>query len=77
MSRPEAGAGSPTFQGRGRGRASGCGGGHLEGWGAFPAAWPGLPPFPAPGQGRGWDLGTRSGDWMGRLQTQTSLSYRG
>ena len=73
MSRPEARAGLPTFQGRGRGCASGRGGGHLEGWGALSEAWPGTPQ-PAPGRGRGWD---QSRDWAGRLQTQTSLSYRG
>ena len=67
LSRPEAGAGLPTFQGRGRGRASGCGGGHLEGWGALFKAWPGTPQ-PAPGRGRGWD---RSRDWTGPLTWQT------
>ena len=71
VSRPEAGAGSPTFQDWGRGRASGCGGGCLEGWGALPCnpppftpVWPGPPRL---GRGKGWDLSAGEGH----------LSYRG
>lgn len=52
VSRPEAGAGSPTFQGWGRGRASGCGGGWRAGELSPPPslAWP---PTSGPREGLG------------------------